>query len=60
MDVQWIFFMNSVNHSSRRRLVWSFQGGKGIWKRESYIKMAEEKEGRFLASGKKLVRVFSS
>jgi len=60
MAIQWILFMNNVNHNSRRRLVRSFQGGEGMWKRESYIKMVEEKEGRFLVSGKKLVPIFAS
>lgn len=52
--------MNSVNHNSKKRLVRSFQRGERMWKRESYIKMAEEKEGKFLVSGKKLVLVFAS
>jgi hypothetical protein len=40
--------MNSVKHSSRGGLVRGFQGSKGRWKGESYMMLAEEKEGDFL------------
>jgi hypothetical protein len=40
--------MSSVNHDgSSGGLVQSFQGNEGMWRRKSYMKMAEEKEGRF-------------
>ncbi len=33
----------------------SFQGSEGMWRRESYMKLAEEKEGIFLVSEEKLI-----
>lgn len=54
MATQWVLFMSSVNHGFGRGLVWRFQGSEGMWRRESYMKLAKEKKGGFLASGEKL------
>jgi hypothetical protein len=32
----------------------SFQRSEGMWRRESYIRLAKEKKGGFLVSGEKL------
>jgi hypothetical protein len=40
-----------VNHGSGGGLVWSFQGSKGKWRGERYIKLAEKKEYGLLARG---------
>jgi hypothetical protein len=58
MAIQWILFMNSVNHSSSGGLVRGFQGNERMWKKESYMKLAEKKEARLLASGEKLSSCF--
>jgi hypothetical protein len=39
--------MSNVNGGFGRGLVQSFQGSEGMWRRESYMKLAEEKEGIF-------------
>jgi hypothetical protein len=44
LATQWIFFMSSVNHDFGGGLVQSFKGSEGIWKGESYMKLAEMKE----------------
>lgn len=57
---EWILFMSSVNHGFGGGLVRSFQGNERMWKRESYMKSVEEKEGNFLASGENLSSYFSA
>jgi len=52
LGCSWILFMNTVNHSSWGRLVLSFQGSEGMWTRESYMKLAKEKESRFWQVGR--------
>jgi hypothetical protein len=39
--------MSNVNHDSWGRLVLSFQRSEGMWTMQSYMKLAEKKEGGF-------------
>jgi len=48
LAAQAILFMSNVKHNSKGGLVRGFQGSKGRWKGESYMKLAEKKEGDFL------------
>lgn len=50
--------MGNVNHSYGGGLVRSFQGSVGMWKKESYMKLVEEKERKFLESKEKLSSCF--
>jgi hypothetical protein len=44
--------MSNVNHGSGGGLVQSFLGNEGMWRGESYMKLAEKKEGKFWRLGR--------
>jgi len=45
-------FDESVDHGSCGGLLQSFLGSEGMWRRESYMKLAEMKEGKFWRVGR--------